>query len=152
MPVVVRPVQQADLPAVAELLAEMDVFYGQAGRETAGTKVANMRAHVFGPSPSGHLLIAVGGGSPVGIAAYSFLWPAAGTSRGLFLKDLYVASSRRRDGVGRLLMDALIAVAREAGCSRIDWTTDLENTAAQRLYDSLGATRLDTKLFYRLPL
>jgi len=38
------------------------------------------------------------------------------------------------------------------GCTRIEWTTDTGNLAAQRFYESLGARPLPTKLFYRVPL
>jgi GNAT superfamily N-acetyltransferase len=149
---VVRALEPGDLLVVAELLLEMDAHYKQGAGETVATKVANLREHLLGAVPSGYLLIAAEDGVPVGFAAYSFLWPAGGSSRGMFLKDLYVAAAHRGGGVGRVLMDALLAVAREAGCSRVDWTADVGNLAAQRLYESLGATRLETKVFYRRPL
>ena len=42
-----------------------------------------------------------------GFASYSFLWPAVGLTASLYLKELYVAASRQRHGVGTLLMQGL---------------------------------------------
>ena len=35
-----------------------------------------------------------------GMASYSFLWPAAGLTRSLYLKELYVAQDWQRQGIG----------------------------------------------------
>ncbi|WP_433345436.1 GNAT family N-acetyltransferase [Micromonospora sp. CA-111912] len=68
-----------------------------------------------------------------GLGTYSFLWPAVGPTRSLYPKELYVAQTARGRGVG-LLMDGLIDVAVANSCSRIEWTTDRDNTLAQRFY------------------
>ena len=44
----------------------------------------------------------------------------------------------RRSGVGQLLMQRLVEVATETGCSRIEWTTDVDNSDAQQFYENLG--------------
>jgi GNAT superfamily N-acetyltransferase len=85
----------------------------------------------------------------VGLASYSFLWPAAGVTRSLYLKELYVAQARRRQGIGKLLMENLFAVATKHRCSRVEWTTDQESKEAQRFYAELGVPIHDDKLFYR---
>ncbi len=154
MPFVVRPAESTDLESVADILAEMDEFYGEEDRESIEVKIAHMRAFLFGSPPSAYLLVAVEESiaAAVGVATYSFLWPAVGTTRSLYLKELYVRQSRRRDGIGRLLMDNLAATATLFGCSRIEWTTDRSNAGAQDFYLSVGAERSDGKLFYRTAL
>lgn len=87
-----------------------------------------------------------------GLAAYSFLWPAIGLTRSLYLKELYVGRAHRGKGVGRLLTDGLREVAGRHGCSRLEWTTDDDNAAAQRFYAGLGAAVRTSKLFYRVEL
>ncbi|WP_250281584.1 GNAT family N-acetyltransferase [Frankia sp. CiP1_Cm_nod2] len=67
----------------------------------------------------------------------------------LFLKELYVSAAARRRGVGRMLMEHLRTIAEEQGRSRLEWTTDQENTQAQTFYDALGAHVHDGKVFYR---
>ncbi|MFF2512245.1 GNAT family N-acetyltransferase [Streptomyces sp. NPDC058086] len=87
----------------------------------------------------------------VGLAAYSFLWPSAGSTHSLFLKELYVRDTLRRQGVGERLMNELrgIAVAR-SGCSRVEWMTDRDNPGARAFYRSLGFAEFDGKIVYRV--
>jgi ribosomal protein S18 acetylase RimI-like enzyme len=88
----------------------------------------------------------------VGIAAYSFLWPAVGSTSSVFLKELYVSADYRRHGIGRQLMDELVKIAADHQCSRVEWTTETTNTAAQRFYSSLGRQPGTGKLLYRIDL
>ncbi len=85
-----------------------------------------------------------------GFAAYSFLWPAVGATRSLYLKELYVPEKYRRRGVGALLMRAIFETAGPLGCSRVEWTTDARNTAAQAFYAKLGLRAHPSKIFYRV--
>ncbi|WP_250292243.1 GNAT family N-acetyltransferase [Frankia sp. CiP1_Cm_nod1] len=48
-----------------------------------------------------------------------------------------------------MLMEHLRTIAEEQGRSRLEWTTDQENTQAQTFYDALGAHVHDGKVFYR---
>jgi ribosomal protein S18 acetylase RimI-like enzyme len=57
------------------------------------------------------------------------------------LSDLFVAPDRRNGGVGRRLMEAAQAFAREQGAAAIELDTAHTNTAAQALYESLGYER-----------
>jgi GNAT superfamily N-acetyltransferase len=83
------------------------------------------------------------------MAAYSFLWPAAGLTRSLYLKELYVGERYRRHGAGELLMRALFEMAGQRGCSRVEWTTDSGNAGAQAFYEMLRLPRRPSKIFYR---
>jgi GNAT superfamily N-acetyltransferase len=56
---------------------------------------------------------------PVGIVSYSFLWPAEGLTRSLYLKEVCVAESARRRGVGTALMNALFELAAKHECRRV---------------------------------
>jgi putative acetyltransferase len=54
------------------------------------------------------------------------------------MKRLYVRHAHRGAGLGRVLAQKAIAVAREAGCSRIVLDTLPKMREAQALYQSLG--------------
>ena len=136
--------------AVAELLAEMDRFYGDITSDPPNVRVQQVTEALFGMTPAAWALMARDGGQVVGIASWSYLWPAVGLTRSLYLKELYVAQSHRRRGVGRLLMQAVIEKAREQGCSRVEWTTDTDNAAAQAFYRYLGLAAYPSKVFYRV--
>jgi GNAT superfamily N-acetyltransferase len=145
----------ADAPAIAVLLAELGTFYGETPEGTPDERAEQVRRVLSGDHPSARLLLAWGGPAAwagpalVGLASWSLLWPAAGLTTSLYLKELYVAQAHRHGGVGRLLMEGIYRIAAERGCSRVEWTTDTGNTRAQQFYESLGATPLPTKIFYR---
>lgn len=139
-----------DIPAVAELAAEMDQFYGATGLEPLEVRQAQIDAALFTDPPAARALLAWDGNKLRGFAAYSFLWPAVGLTRSLYLKELYVTASARRSGVGALLMKGLFETAIDSGCSRVEWTTDSDNIDAQTFYESLGVSPVSSKLFYRI--
>lgn len=140
----------ADAAALAVLCVELDEFYGDTPEGSPDQRTAQVREALFGDLPGGQALLAWDDGAILaGFASYSLLWPAAGLSTSLYLKELYVGGSYRRAGVGKLLMEGLYLIAAERGCSRLEWTTDTGNQAAQAFYASLGVKPLATKIFYR---
>jgi ribosomal protein S18 acetylase RimI-like enzyme len=54
------------------------------------------------------------------------------------LQELYVAPARRGRGVGRAMLEATLAAARERGATYIDLGTGETDTAARALYESFG--------------
>jgi GNAT superfamily N-acetyltransferase len=162
--VVVTPAEPGHAEAVAALLEEMGQFYGAAGTEPLEflgpleppgpleQRVRQVRQVLFGDVRGISALLAWDDTQLAGLAAYSFLWPAIGLTRSLYLKELYVGQAHRDKGVGKLLMDSLREVAARHGCSRLEWTTDDDNAAAQRFYAGLGVPVRTSKLFYRVEL
>ncbi len=67
-----------------------------------------------------------------------------------YLEDLFVAATARGTGLGRALIDDLIALSRHKGWRRLYWHTDEGNTTARRLYDSF--VKSDGHIRYRLEL
>ena len=65
-----------------------------------------------------------------------------------YLEDLFVDADHRGAGIGRRLLDDLLALARGRGWSRLYWHTDAGNAAARRLYDTYAAS--DDFVRYRL--
>lgn len=147
---VVRPAGPDDAEAIAVLMDELDRFYGVAEVEPVEQRTTQIRATVFGSPPPAHVLLAWDGSKPVGLATYSFLWPAAGVTQSLYLKELYVAADHRRRGIGQLLMQHVCQVAADHECSRVEWATDVDNAQAQGFYDDLGLPENQSKTFYRL--
>lgn len=114
MTVTIRPAEKRDVPALAELIEEIERFYGatDTGIQPLEERRTQVEEALFGSPPlASALLVEDETENVVGLAAYSFLWPAAGSSHSLFLKELYVRGTLRRQGIGARLMDELRAIA-----------------------------------------
>ena len=68
------------------------------------------------------------------------------------LRDLYVAPDHRRQGVGRALVDAVVADARAAGAARISLQTEVGNDRALALYRDAGFEVVDELTMLNLTL
>ena len=67
-----------------------------------------------------------------------------------YLEDLFVSEAARGRGAGRALIKDLYAIARARGWHRVYWMTEITNTAARKLYDSLAPC--DDHIRYRREL
>lgn len=67
-----------------------------------------------------------------------------------YLEDLYIAGAARGQGLGRALIDDLVALARAKGCARLYWHTDEDNARARALYDQYVVA--DGHVRYRMVL
>jgi GNAT superfamily N-acetyltransferase len=65
-----------------------------------------------------------------------------------YLEDLYLDQKFRGHGVGRALMDDLIAICKRNGWERLYWHTDEGNATARKLYDSY--VKSDGHVRYRM--
>ena len=68
-------------------------------------------------------------------------------SRTSYLEDVVVLSEYRGEGIGKKLMETVIALARERQVRSISLTSRPERVAAHRLYDSVGFAKRDTSTF-----
>lgn len=150
--VLIRPARRDDVPALADLIEEIERFYGAVDIQPLAERRTQTEEALFGAPPLAHALVAeTEDGTLAGLAAYSFLWPATNATHSLFLKELYVRESVRQQGVGARLMAELrgIAAARP-GCGRMEWMTDSTNPSARRFYKSLGFAEYEGKIIYRI--
>lgn len=59
------------------------------------------------------------------------------------VEELYVVPERRGRGIGRALLSAAMAAAREAGATHVELTTGESDEAARALYESEGFTNFE---------
>jgi ribosomal protein S18 acetylase RimI-like enzyme len=57
-----------------------------------------------------------------------------------YLAELYVVPGRRRQGIGRALMEESMRVARAEGADTMELGTGEDDVGARALYESLGFT------------
>jgi L-amino acid N-acyltransferase YncA len=128
----IRPMTRGDWPAVEAIYAE-GIATRQATFETAPPTWAEFDA---GRLPA-HRLVAIDGDRVVGWAAVS---PTSSREcyAGVVQHSVYVSADTRGRGVGRALMEALVASTDEAGIWTIQTSIFPENEASVALHERLG--------------
>ncbi|MPY65461.1 GNAT family N-acetyltransferase [Deinococcus sp. SDU3-2] len=91
----------------------------------------------FFADPRHHLAVALDGGVVVGMASgFHYVHPDKPPE--LFINEVGVADEYQGQGLGRRLLDALLAHARTLGCVAAWVLTEEDNPIARRLYASAG--------------
>ncbi len=91
----------------------------------------------FLADPRHHIVAALVDGEVVGMATgVHYIHPDKPPA--LWVNEVGVAPAYQRQGIGKRLMEELFAVGRAHGCSEAWLGTEVENTAARRLYASMG--------------
>ncbi|HEY4812236.1 MAG TPA: GNAT family N-acetyltransferase [Solirubrobacteraceae bacterium] len=133
--------------------AELSVRLGERGDADAiGRLLHDFNVEFDEPTPSplqlalriqelldeGQTLVLLAGPGPDGLAVLRFrpgIWTRA---LECYLAELYVVPRRRRQGLGKALLEAAMSTARDRGADRIDLGTSDSDVAARALYESLG--------------
>lgn len=136
MTLTIRPLEAGDHDAWRVLWTGYLEFYGATVPEQV---YQTTWARLLGNEPydpSG--LLALTGGTPVGLVHYLFHRHCWKVENVCYLQDLYADPSVRGTGVGRALIEAVYARADAAGCASVYWMTQDFNATARRLYDRVA--------------
>jgi GNAT superfamily N-acetyltransferase len=130
----IAPLRLSEHTRWAQLWSEYQVFYGvelpMAVSESLWQRLHNGRVQGLGARNSDDHLI--------GIVHFLYHEDTWSTASACYLQDLYVESSARGTGCGRMLIEAVAESAREAGANPPYWLTHQSNSVARRLYDRLA--------------
>jgi len=100
----------------------------------------------FFADPRHHLAAALDGETVVGMASgVHYVHPDKPPE--LFINEVGVSEAYRGQKLGRRLMDALLEHARTLGCVAAWVLTEPDNTAARRLYASVGGEEETCQIF-----
>lgn len=135
--VVIRSLEASDEADWRRLWAEYLVFY----KATLPDSITDATwAKLIGDNEVFIGTVAEVDGRVVGMAN-SILHPTTWSeSQFCYLNDLYVDPTIRGRGIGKLLIDDLIAKSEANGWARLYWSTKEDNAVARRLYDRYGAS------------
>jgi GNAT superfamily N-acetyltransferase len=145
----VRGPTQQDIPGLAMLFSEMQRHYRRPVTEQQAFEAATLACRPARATFDPRVLIALVDDAIVGSIVLNVTFPAFELSRSLYIRDLYVARSARRTGVGQTLVRAAAQLTYSQGFSALDWTTETGNAAARQMYESCGA-RVLGRTYYRL--
>ncbi len=132
----VRRATGSDAGAIGRLLHDFNREFDEPTptAEALGGRIALLLAR-------DELTVLLAGAGPDGLAVLRFreaIWEEA---LECYLAELYVVPARRRQGLGRALMLAAMACARERGATYMDLGTSAADVGAIALYESLGFDR-----------
>ena len=101
-------------------------------------------------NPQCYYLVAERVGFPGVIDGYAGLFAPEGANEG-DIQTIAVAQSARRGGLGRTLMQSLIAEARKRGAAQVFLEVRADNPGAQHLYETLGFEQIAVRVAYYQP-
>lgn len=135
----IRPIAIDDHAQWKSLFEGYNAFYGREGPTALPAAVFDATwARIHDPAEPVHGLVAERGGTLVGLTHYLFHRSTLSVAQTCYLQDLFTLPSERGKGVGRTLIEAVYAKAREAGAARVYWQTHETNATARVLYDKVA--------------
>ena len=139
MGALVSPISAEQYRRLLPLIADYQRFYGAEAPDDAANDAFFRR--FLAPSDDGLLLGAWLGDDLAGYACLYWTFSSVTPGEVVLMNDLFVAEPHRGAGVGRALIDAALATARERGAFALRWVTAIDNRDAQRAYERTGAAR-----------
>lgn len=136
MSILIRKGTKPDLPHTLNLIKELARYENSASEVTV--TVADMEKDGFNNQPAFNFFVAETDEKIVGIALY---YTKYSTWKGkcIFLEDIIVTEVYRKKGIGKLLFDAVVAVAKETKYQRLEWQVLEWNEPAIKFYQKLNA-------------
>jgi len=129
---VVRLARPDDTPALAALLAGGSL---RGGEDPADLAVYQAAMDDIVRTPGNDVLVAEAGGSVAGMCqliTFRHLQQRGG--RCAEIESMHVDEGLRSSGIGGALLEAAVQLAREAGCYRVQLTSNKSRAAAHRFY------------------
>jgi ribosomal protein S18 acetylase RimI-like enzyme len=136
----VRVAEQADVHDIARLLHDFNSEFSEPTPDPP--RLAQRIGELLG---AGHTRVLLVGAGPDGLAVLRFRPAIWSPALECYLAELYVAPHRRGHGLGRALMQAAIALARNEGADHMDLGTSDSDVVARALYESLGFSNREGK-------
>ena len=136
----IRPLQATDRAAWQPLWDGYNAFYDRAGPTALPAEITETTwKRFFDAAEPVHALVAEDEqGRLLGLVHYLYHRSTTRIELTCYLQDLFTAPEARGRGVGRALIEAVYAAAREAGVRRVYWQTHTTNAAGRALYDKLA--------------
>lgn len=139
MNIEIKPISEDDFEELVTLFHEFAIFEKMPDSMTNSVeKMKNEKEYFMGfaaRDEEGNLL-----GYVTYFYAY-YTW----VGKSLYMDDLYVREKYRGRGVGTLLINRIISLAKEEDCNRLRWQVSNWNHPAIKFYKSLGAEINETE-------
>jgi GNAT superfamily N-acetyltransferase len=135
MSLIIRKAQRTDVSAIFALIQEL-ALYEKAPEQVTNT-AENLAMDLFDKERC-EAIVAEKENQVIGFALY---YTSYSTWKGacLYLEDFYVIESERQHGIGQLLFDHVVQIAKDRKVQRMDWQVLTWNQPAIRFYEKQNA-------------
>lgn len=144
----IRFASERDVPAIFSLIKELAEF--EKLSQQIKTNEAELKQTLFGDDKFVEILIAEYDKQIVGQALFFKNFSTFLGKPGIYLEDLYVKPEMRGKGIGKALLDKIIAIAKERNYGRVEWSVLDWNEPAINFYKNIGAVPMDEWMLFRL--
>lgn len=133
MSINIRPATEQDMEAVYSLLIEFASFHGSSDKVYTTAEQLKRDKDLFqcliAETENKHI---------IGFASHFFCY-YSWSGKTLYIDDLYVTQSYRKQGIGKALLDAIVQKAKGNNCFKVRWQTSNWNSNAIAFYKTYGA-------------
>ncbi len=126
----------ADIPQLVELLG---ILFTQEAELSPDPEKQRRALEIILADPSrARIFVAREAGRVIAMAALHFTTSTAEGGKAAWFEDCVVRPEYRRKGIGKALLEFVLAQARAEGALRVTLLTDADNERAQALYRKAG--------------
>lgn len=136
MKIELRKGQKEDLDGALILIKELAV-YEKAPNEVVVT-IDQMENWGFGSEKIFDFFVLLKDDEIIGLALYYYKY-STWKGKCVFLEDIIITESERKNGYGKLLFDEVVKVAKREGVERMEWQVLEWNTPAIQFYKKYNA-------------
>ena len=136
----IRLAEERDVPRIVELYRELTISDSEVEHRRHPSPADYQRVFAqIRADPRQQLFVVEAGGEMAGtIVLLTVPNLSHNGTPWAFLENLIVTERHRRKGLGRLLLEHAVALARDSGCHMVELCSDVRRREAHRLYASLG--------------
>ena len=140
MNIQVRKACQQDFPCILSLIKEFGIFQQTPEKVTITLEQMIESRDLF------QCFVAENNNKEIaGFASFYFVYNSW-SGKGIYLDDLYVTNPFRKQGIGKLLLDTIIQLAKDQQCKKLRWQVSRWNTNAIDFYKKMGAVIDETEI------
>ncbi len=140
MSILIRKASEDDFAELVQLFKEFATFEGSPEKMTNSVAQMNTEKQYF------NAFVAQNNDNEIiGYATYFFSYHTW-IGKSLYMDDLYVKETFRKKGIGKNLIDSVIAFAKKENCNKVRWQVSNWNKNAQDFYQKIGANISDVEL------
>ncbi len=134
MNIIIRKAGPLDFAAIFSLIKEFSIFQKTSEKVTITLEQMMADANIF----QGFVAEA-DNKDIIGFATFYFTY-YSWSGKGMYLDDLYVTEAYRNKGIGKMLLEKVIDLAKNSHCKKARWQVSKWNTNGIDFYKKMGAT------------